>query len=149
MFRKRLQFAFYPRASLLAADWGEDLKDIASRFGERMVGARFALLTLQRLPQRHEPNSQFCRNNGNALLGALKPCTAYIIPRNCRHRLDSSYGLWAWPRPRARSSQIGRGTNRAAAYKKLGQLDQSLADDNEAIARDPNVPDYFNHPGLT
>jgi tetratricopeptide (TPR) repeat protein len=35
------------------------------------------------------------------------------------------------------------------AYKKLGKLDKTLADENEAIRRDAKVPEYFDDRGLT
>jgi tetratricopeptide (TPR) repeat protein len=34
------------------------------------------------------------------------------------------------------------------AYKKLGKLDKTLADENEAIRRDAKVPEYFDNRGL-
>jgi tetratricopeptide (TPR) repeat protein len=35
------------------------------------------------------------------------------------------------------------------AYKQLGKLNKTLADENEAIRRDAKVPEYFDNRGLT
>jgi tetratricopeptide (TPR) repeat protein len=40
-------------------------------------------------------------------------------------------------------------SNRGSAYKKLGQLEKSLADSTEAIQRDPKDPEFFDNRGLT
>jgi len=39
-------------------------------------------------------------------------------------------------------------TNRGAAYKKLGRIDQAIADDSAAIELDPLTPEYFDNRGL-
>jgi tetratricopeptide (TPR) repeat protein len=40
-------------------------------------------------------------------------------------------------------------TDRASAYKKLGRIDQAIADDTEAIRLDPLTPEYFDNRGLS
>ena len=40
-------------------------------------------------------------------------------------------------------------TNRGAAYKKLGRIDQAITDDSEAIRLDPQSPEYFDNRGLS
>ena len=39
-------------------------------------------------------------------------------------------------------------TNRGAAYKKLGRIDQAIADDSAAIKIDPLSPEFFDNRGL-
>ena len=40
-------------------------------------------------------------------------------------------------------------TDRASAYKKLGRIDQAIADDTEAIRLDPHTPEFFDNRGLS
>jgi hypothetical protein len=64
-----------------------------------------------------------------------------IVVTNLRQTQSWGYGsricAYACPGRRHIPNRPRSYTNRGAAYKKLGQLDKSVADDSEAIRLDP------------